>query len=461
MSKRQLYLSVLLGAGVISGCSDQAGDAEEVAAVSQALSVCEEDVPADHYVDGIPAYAQCAASQSSSIYSNNGVDTSTSALGDDWVRTQWSGGYQCTEFATRYLIFRWDITWRPNGNAGSWCDETPPADSGLEQTSSPVHGDVMVFPPGSCGADSSSGHVAVVDTVDTENARVTFVEQNRSNRRTSDESCARCFLHVIANDGGSPGEGGAGGAAPATGGAEPATGGAAPATGGAEPATAGAAPATGGAAAATGGAAPATGGAEPATGGAAPATGGAEPATAGAAPATGGAEPATGGAAPATGGAAAATGGAAPATGGAAPATGGATASGGVAPATGGAEPATAGGGAPEPGGASTAAGGVVSATGGALPAADAADATLGSAGTGTVWESGVATGGSTPLGPGGPAAQVQVYPQDDGGCACRIPGERGTPNGGTSRHLAFALLGLVLVGRARRRSARTLPPGS
>ena len=464
MNKRQLCLSVLVAAGVISGCSDQAGDAEEVASISQALSVCDEDVPADHYIDGIPAYAQCGASQSSAIYSNNGVDTSTSALGDDWVRTQWSGGYQCTEYAGRFLIFRWDIDWRPNGNAGEWCNTQPPSDSGLEQTSTPVHGDVLVFAPGVCGASQGTGHVAVVDTVDAENSRVTIVEQNPSNRRSCDQSCATCFLHATANDGseGTGGAGGEGGAAPATGGAEPATGGAEPATGGAEPAAGGAEPATGGADSATGGAEPPAGGAAPATGGAAPATGGAEPATGGAAPATGGAEPATGGAAPATGGAAPATGGAAPATGGAEPATDGTPlATGGAPLATGGAEPATGGaalaasGAAPGAGGAATTAGGVMPVAGRAPLAADDADATTGSAGTGTVSESGHDTDGVAMSGAGGLGAQAQVYPQDDGGCGCRIPAKSGSPNGGTSRHLTLALLGLVLLGRARpRRSA-------
>ncbi|MBN2191539.1 MAG: CHAP domain-containing protein [Polyangiaceae bacterium] len=85
------------------------------------------------------------------------------SLGDDWVRTQWSGGYQCTELAHRYLYFRWGIEWLPRGNAGTWCDEVPDAESGVEQTFAPVHGDVIVFPPGQCGADGYYGHVALVD----------------------------------------------------------------------------------------------------------------------------------------------------------------------------------------------------------------------------------------------------------------------------------------------------------
>jgi len=65
----------------------QAGMTEvgEVGLDSQALTVCEETVPADRNVDGIPAYAQCAESNDSAIYSNNGVDTSTTQMGSDWV----------------------------------------------------------------------------------------------------------------------------------------------------------------------------------------------------------------------------------------------------------------------------------------------------------------------------------------------------------------------------------------
>ena len=33
------------------------------------------DVPEDHYIDGIPAYAQCGESENSAIWSNNGINT--------------------------------------------------------------------------------------------------------------------------------------------------------------------------------------------------------------------------------------------------------------------------------------------------------------------------------------------------------------------------------------------------
>jgi hypothetical protein len=107
------------------------------------------------------------------------------------------GGYQCTEFAHRYLIFHWNIKSVPSGNAGTWGDNKLPA--GLAIASTPVHGDIIVFAPGSCGASSSTGHVAVIDVVD--GATVTIVEQNNAGRRKCQASCAKYILHAEANAG--------------------------------------------------------------------------------------------------------------------------------------------------------------------------------------------------------------------------------------------------------------------
>ena len=89
------------------------------------------------------------------VYSNNGTDTSTTSGGAGWIRTQGSGGYQCTELAHRYLYFKWNVASVPNGNAGVWCDAALP--SGLVKSTAPVHGDLVVFAPGSCGADATDG----------------------------------------------------------------------------------------------------------------------------------------------------------------------------------------------------------------------------------------------------------------------------------------------------------------
>ena len=196
----------------------------DVGLKAEALSPCNETVPANRNVDGIPAYAQCSMVEAGAIYSNNGVDTSATQMGPDWVKTQYSGGYQCTELAHRYLHFRWKVKWIPNGNAGNWCDTQPPASTGVVQTMTPVHGDIMVLAGGSCGAAQSTGHVNVVDTVDMATGRLVAVEQNRAGRNMYMLSCAKCFLHVMANDGvsspistptGSAGAGAAAAGAPA------------------------------------------------------------------------------------------------------------------------------------------------------------------------------------------------------------------------------------------------------
>ncbi|HKU36918.1 MAG TPA: MYXO-CTERM sorting domain-containing protein [Polyangiales bacterium] len=228
MIQARRHLGWLICSIVLFACADSgAPDAVEVGVTTSALNACNETVPADRNIDGIPSYAQCPENAQSAIYSNNGVDTATTAMGAGWVRTQYSGGYQCTELAHRYLYFKWQVKWIPNGNAGSWCDTMPPANSGMVQTMAPVHGDLMVLAPGSCGASASTGHVTVVDIVDAAKAKLTVVEQNGARRGTYNQSCAKCFLHVVANDGsstGAPVPPAAGGAAPQP----PAAGSAAP-----------------------------------------------------------------------------------------------------------------------------------------------------------------------------------------------------------------------------------------
>ena len=173
-------------------------------AVAAAADICGETVPATRFIDGIPAYAQCAASMTTAVYSNNGTDTGTTSGGAGWIRTQGSGGYQCTELAHRYLYFKWNVASVPNGNAGVWCDAALP--SGLVKSTAPVHGDLAVFAPGSCGADATTGHVGVIDVVNADTS-LSVVQQNVASRSKYMMSCAACFLHVAANDG-SSGDGG-------------------------------------------------------------------------------------------------------------------------------------------------------------------------------------------------------------------------------------------------------------
>jgi hypothetical protein len=204
-----LLFSCLDDRGATSAASPDVGVA------SQALGACDEMVPANRNIDGVPAYAQCSTSENSAIYSNNGVDTSLTQQGSDWVKTQWSGGYQCTELAHRYLFFKWGVKWIPNGDAGTWCDTQPPANSGVVQTMTPVHGDIMVLAPGSCGAGTPTGHVNLIDTIDASGTKLVAVEQNRAGRSPYMLSCGKCFLHVVANNGTpTPLAGSAGSAAP-------------------------------------------------------------------------------------------------------------------------------------------------------------------------------------------------------------------------------------------------------
>jgi hypothetical protein len=227
MIGKRRWTATVLGAAVLFGCGGDPGDSaapEAVGTVTEAIGPCNETVPATRFIDGFPAYAQCATTQNSAIYSNNGIDTATTAMGTDWVRTQGNGGYQCTELAHRYLLFKWKVTWLPRGNAGLWCDDMPPANSGVVQTTTPVHGDLIVFAPGSCGADGVTGHVAVVDTVGAPGAKLSAVQQNSASRSSYAPSCAKCFLHVVANNG-STGSAGAGGAAGAPSGGAPGAGG--------------------------------------------------------------------------------------------------------------------------------------------------------------------------------------------------------------------------------------------
>jgi hypothetical protein len=195
-----------LALGALVGCSGPSIEPEPIAEITQALNICNETVPANRFIDGLPAYAQCSTTTSSAIWSNNGVDTALTSQGADWVRTQRSGGYQCTEWAWRYMHFRWGIDYQ-NGNAGSWCDGKLPAT--LTKATTPVHGDLIVFAPGMCGADGTTGHIAVIDTVNATAGTVTFVEENQAGRRSAKQSCATCFLHAVANDGST--SGGAGG----------------------------------------------------------------------------------------------------------------------------------------------------------------------------------------------------------------------------------------------------------
>jgi hypothetical protein len=158
--------------------------------------------PALATIDGIPAYAMCAAATTSDVWSDNGVDTASTSGGASWTETEPENGYQCTELAARYLYFKWGIdrSWS-TGEAKDMCGTALP--SSITKTSTGMHGDLLVVVPGCGGADVSTGHVAVVDSVSA--SSVSVVEQNWTYNSapvgtgTFDPSCVMCFLHAVAN----------------------------------------------------------------------------------------------------------------------------------------------------------------------------------------------------------------------------------------------------------------------
>lgn len=154
--------------------------------------ICSENASAT--LDGIPAYAYCG---NFNVWSNNGADTKSTSGGTGWVQTEGGYGYQCVEYAVRYEHFKfgvgtgWGISY-----AYQMCNTHP---TGIAKATTPVHGDLMIFAPGSCGADGTAGHVAVVDTVGSTTVKV--VQENIAGSYTYNQSCASCWLHATNNNG--------------------------------------------------------------------------------------------------------------------------------------------------------------------------------------------------------------------------------------------------------------------
>jgi surface antigen len=182
---------------MMAGCS-AAPDAatentEDVAATSEEAinSTCGHAPLAS--IDGIPAYAMCGYTP---VYSDDGEHTRTYG-GSGWIRTGGNYGYQCVELAERYEHFKYDV---PVGWGGAYakdmCADHP---SDLHTTSSPVHGDLMVIKPYTCGIHFA-GHVAVVNEVVSGN-RVKVVQQNEypANGEFAHD-CALCYLHADRNN---------------------------------------------------------------------------------------------------------------------------------------------------------------------------------------------------------------------------------------------------------------------
>jgi MYXO-CTERM domain-containing protein len=183
-------LGATLAALAIVACSSAQ---EDVGQSNDAVDyICKENASAT--LDGIPAYAYCG---NFNVWSNNGVDTKSASGGTGWVQTEGGYGYQCVEYAVRYEHFKfgvgtgWGISY-----AYQMCNTHP---SSMSKVSTPMHGDLMIFAPGSCGSDKTAGHVAVVDTVGSTSVKT--VQENTAGSYTYNKSCASCWLHAANNTG--------------------------------------------------------------------------------------------------------------------------------------------------------------------------------------------------------------------------------------------------------------------
>lgn len=202
-----LGLASAFGALVfVAGCSSENGsedpaltsgvtETESLTAAEAAIrSACPADTHADAIIDGIPAFARCKNANGTyhdtNIYSDDGVHTSATQKSSAWLETEGGHGYQCTELASRYMHFQFGVpTHWGIDVAEQMCDVTV---AGVEHTSSPMHGDLIVLP-------GSAGHVAVID--DVTSTHVTVVQQNVAGEPTGTyaRSSAKCFLHATAN----------------------------------------------------------------------------------------------------------------------------------------------------------------------------------------------------------------------------------------------------------------------
>lgn len=185
---RKVVGAAFIALGVVACSSGDVGQSHE-----RVDYICNETATAT--LDGIPAYAFCG---NTDVWSNNGVDTKTTSGGAGWIRTETNYGYQCTELALRYERFKFGVTtvWPGISYAYQMCATHPAA---MSTTNAPIQGDLMIFAPNSCGADSVAGHVAVVDTVNA--STIDVLQQNPAAKTTYNTACASCFLHAANNHG--------------------------------------------------------------------------------------------------------------------------------------------------------------------------------------------------------------------------------------------------------------------
>jgi len=138
---------------------------------------------------------------STSAYSNYPYSGSCGGTGTYGLK------YQCVEYAQRYYASRWGFAAKWGVNAKDMCGTHP---SGITSRTSGLsacdshwwHGDLIVIGAGVCGANSTYGHVAVVDGC-VSSTTLSIVEQNYSaaGHRKMSASCAKCDLWTASNNG--------------------------------------------------------------------------------------------------------------------------------------------------------------------------------------------------------------------------------------------------------------------
>jgi hypothetical protein len=177
----------LLLAIVAAGC----GGPLPVATLEEGVTIGGSVVCARTF-DGFPAYGwgNCKDPGSGNVFTDNGIDTLSYNPGG-WFQSEGGSGYQCVELATRYFFGAHGITgWHGFGQAKQMCSSSVWA-PGVSATSSPVAGDLMIFPANTCGTQGA-GHVAVVDGVSGNTIATT--QKNWAMNVSYARSCASCFL---------------------------------------------------------------------------------------------------------------------------------------------------------------------------------------------------------------------------------------------------------------------------
>jgi MYXO-CTERM domain-containing protein len=123
------------------------------------------------------------------------------------VRTN-NYGYQCVELGLRYFFFRWKVPhpWSPTfSSAYQMCTHVT---AGVTRTTTPVLGDLVVYPANlsrkGCPSTLADGHVGVVNaikgsTITVMNQNITIGGKARGAPYDWQLGCESCFLHAVGN----------------------------------------------------------------------------------------------------------------------------------------------------------------------------------------------------------------------------------------------------------------------